>query len=125
MITNYGFYLYYYQEDLTDRYDIGILNGEIDPPQPFYQRIIRHYFDEIQPIIVQNDYGFAFLSKINFGTATFQYYIGAMSFYSSSNSKFFKMYKISTNVACKALNQNPLFGSSSEDMITVTLICGS
>ena len=35
------------------------------------------------------------------------------------------MYKISNSVACKALSQNPILGSSTEDMITVTLVCGS
>lgn len=87
-------------ENLQDQYDdIAYNNLKVEN---YY--VIRFYTKTYNQKIAANGWGYAFLVKIENNYNNFDYYLGAVSYYSNGLSKLYKMFYITSNIECGFLN---------------------
>lgn len=95
IVTNHGFYFYYYGVDLWNRSQI--FPDYKNTLVPVSHRMIRYKFDDFDDDICQNEFGYAFLMTFRSDSGSSTVYLGAVSFYSALNSKLISKVPISEN----------------------------
>lgn len=124
-LTNYGIFYFDFPVDLTNRtlLDSDLYSNLI----PYNSRIIRLSVDRFKHEVVGNQWGYAFLLEYYDSPESFNVYLGSVSYYSSTNSKLFRLDNITHNQHCHSLNiqQTSVIDNGDENELEVTFICGT
>lgn len=95
LITNYGFFFYHYNVNLTDRTQIfPYYQAALTPA---FHRIIRYEMDNFNNELSMNPYGYAFLMTEYNDSINYDVILGTVSFFSGTNNKIFRLKQIVSN----------------------------
>ncbi|CDW89229.1 UNKNOWN [Stylonychia lemnae] len=123
IFTNYGIYIYTFDVNLQDR-------SQVFPDYKTNMKIkkkliLRIQFDQLDSGIQGNEYGYTFLTRVNTSQSTYDTYLGAVAFYSGTQSKILKLVKLGTNFECNSLNHDSFLSDSPYDQIAISFICNT
>jgi len=79
LLSNYGIFVYCFSNELNNR--TAIFPDYKDKVKIEEKLILRLYFDQYYSEIAGNAFGYAFITRVNTSSLTFDTYLGAVAFY--------------------------------------------